>query len=68
MTAAPPGDLTARVFRALYAGYDLYAIGGTHIADDELTPTGGIYVSPCPRTVGPRDRRKRIPRAPGASP
>ncbi len=43
MAAAPPGqpdrdDLTARVFRALYAGYDLHAIGGTHIAVPAGTP------------------------------
>jgi len=26
-----PGDLPARVFRALYPGYDLHAVGGTHV-------------------------------------
>ena len=35
--AAPPGqpardDLTARVFRALYAQFDLHTVGGIHIA------------------------------------
>ena len=33
-SASQPGrdDLTARVFRALYAQFDLHTVGGTHIA------------------------------------
>ena len=44
MTAAappgqpPPGDLPARVFRALYPGYDLHALGGTWLALPAGTP------------------------------
>ena len=44
MTAAgppgqpPPGDLAARVFRALYPGYDLHALGGTWLALPAGTP------------------------------
>jgi len=39
-TPGPPGrdDLTARVFRALYAGYDLHAIGNLHVAVPAGTP------------------------------
>ncbi len=33
-----PGDLTARVFRALYQGFDLHAVGGTYIAIPAGTP------------------------------
>ena len=39
--ATPPGrdDLTALVFRALYPGYDLHAIGsGIHVAVPRNTP------------------------------
>lgn len=28
----PPDDLTARVFRAFYQGFDLHIVGGTYIA------------------------------------
>ena len=43
MTAAPPPgqpppDLTARVFRALYPGYDLHAMPGTWLALPAGTP------------------------------
>ena len=44
MTAAgppgqpPPGDLAARVFRALYPGYDLHALAGTWLALPAGTP------------------------------
>lgn len=30
--ARAPGDLTARLFRALYPGYDLHTVAGVHIA------------------------------------
>ena len=33
-----PDDLTARVFRALYQGFDLHAAGGTYIAIPAGTP------------------------------
>ncbi len=41
--SAPPGrpardDLAARVFRALYKGFDLHTVGGTHIAVPKGTP------------------------------
>jgi hypothetical protein len=40
--ATPPGpprrDLTALVFRALYPGYDLHAIGGLHVVVPRDTP------------------------------
>jgi hypothetical protein len=59
MTAAgppgqpPPGDLAARVFRALYPGYELHALGGTWLA--------------CPRA--PRGSPPRpSARSPGRSP
>jgi hypothetical protein len=44
MTAAgppaqpPPPDLTARVFRALYPGYDLHDLAGTWLALPKGTP------------------------------
>ena len=44
MTAAaqpgqpPPADLTIRVFRALYPGYDLHALAGTWLALPAGTP------------------------------
>ena len=34
----PPADLTARVFRALYSGYDLHALAGTWLALPKGTP------------------------------
>jgi hypothetical protein len=34
----PPEDLTARVFRALYPGYDLHALAGTSVALPKGTP------------------------------
>ncbi len=33
-----PDDLTVRVFRALYAEFDLHTVGGTHIAVPKGTP------------------------------
>ena len=35
---SPPGDLAARVFRALYPGYDLYDLAGTWLAVPAGTP------------------------------
>ena len=34
----PPADLTARVFRALYPGYDLHALADTWLALPKGTP------------------------------
>ena len=34
----PPADLAARVFRALYPGYDLHALAGTWLALPAGTP------------------------------
>ena len=34
----PPEDLPARVFRALYPGYDLHALAGTWLALPKGTP------------------------------
>jgi hypothetical protein len=34
----PADDLTARVFRALYAEFDLHTVGGTHIAVPKGAP------------------------------
>jgi hypothetical protein len=34
----PPGDLTARVFRALYPGFDLHSLAGTYLALPKGTP------------------------------
>ena len=34
----PPADLTARVFRALYPGYDLHDLAGTWLAVPAGTP------------------------------
>ncbi len=39
----PPADLAARVFRALYEGFDLHAIGGTYLAIPKGTP---CYAAP----------------------
>jgi len=38
--AAQPGQdkLTPRIFRALYAEFDLHTIGGTHVAVPKGTP------------------------------
>ena len=41
--AVPPGppsrdDLAARLFRALYEGFDLHTVGGTHVAVPTGTP------------------------------
>jgi len=33
-----PGDLTARLFRALYPRYDLHALAGTYLALPKGTP------------------------------
>ena len=38
MTAAPPGNLTAIVFRALYRDFDLITIGVLHIVVPKGTP------------------------------
>ena len=38
MTAAPPGDLTAIVFRALYRDFDLITVGVLHIVVPKGTP------------------------------
>ena len=40
---APPGppsrdDLTARLFRALYEGFDLHTVGGAHVAVAKGSP------------------------------
>jgi hypothetical protein len=34
----PPEDLTARVFRALYPGFDLHDLAGTYLALPKGTP------------------------------
>ena len=34
-----PGDLTARVFRALYRAYDLHSVQGVHV----VVPRGTLY-------------------------
>ena len=35
---SPPDDLTARVFRALYPGFDLHDMAGTYLAVPAGTP------------------------------
>ncbi len=37
-TGQPPGDLTTRIFRALYQEFDLYAINGVYIVVPKGTP------------------------------
>ena len=34
----PPRDLAARLFRALYSGFELRTVGGTHVAVPRGTP------------------------------
>ena len=71
MTAAgppgqpPPGDLPARVFRALYPGYDLHALGR-----DLAGPARGhpVVHRPGHRRDRPADRRPRAPPAGPARP
>jgi hypothetical protein len=41
--SAPPDDLTARVFRALYPEFDLHALDGTYLAVPAGTP---CYAAP----------------------
>jgi hypothetical protein len=82
MTAASPGDplpgdLTARVFRALYPGYDLHAVAGTYLAVPAGTPCftapaiSGIarqisdHGQPCAAAPAPPDLTDRPAREPG---
>ena len=61
---APPGqlprDLAARLFRALYAGFELHALGGMHVAVPRGTPwyAGRNLSEAAPRSASccPRDR------------
>ena len=62
----PPADLTARVFRALYPGYDLHALAGTWLA----LPAGTWWftapaVSEIARQIAARARQS--PAAPDAA-
>ncbi len=63
----PPDDLTARVFRALYAEFDLHTVGDTHIA----VPKGascfaGRSLGEVARQIS--DREHQDPPSPPASP
>ena len=59
---SPPGDLPARLFRALYQDYDLRAVGGAYVA----VPTGTTcYAAP---TLGEIARRISAREHPGPEP
>jgi hypothetical protein len=59
VTAAPPGDLTAILFRALYRDFALTTIGGLRI----VTPTGTpVYIS---ESLGQIARQLSAAPAPG---
>lgn len=61
----PPDDLTARVFRALYPGYDLHALSGTWLAVPAGTPCfTAPAISAIARQIAARDPRP--PAAPDA--
>ena len=58
---APPGDLAARLFRALYREYDLHAAGGTYVA----VPKGAAcYTAPTLAEIARRISREH----PGPAP
>ena len=62
-----PDDLTARVFRALYQGFDLHAAGGIYIAIPAGTPCfAGPSLGEVARLIS--DHEHQDPPSPPASP
>lgn len=69
MTAAPPGDLAARLFRALYSEFELRTFGDLHVAVPKGTPWHAghtlseiacqISAIPAPRPDGDLDDQPR---------
>ncbi len=65
----PPGDLTARIFRALYAEFDLHFAGGTHIAVPKGTPCfAAPTLAEIARQISSSQHPDPGPPAPGAPP
>jgi hypothetical protein len=59
---ALPRDLTARLFRALYTGYDLHAINGTYVVVPKGAPCyTGRTLSEIARQVSDRHQEDRDP-------
>ena len=58
----PPADLTARVFRALYPGFDLHDLAGTWLAVPAGTP---CFTAPAigeiARQISSRDHPAPVP-------
>jgi len=66
---SPPGDLTARVFRALYQEFDLHTVGGTHVAVPKGAPCfAAPTLSEIARQISGHGHPDPAPPAPGASP
>jgi hypothetical protein len=61
--AGPPGDLPARLFRALYQGYDLHPAGGAYV----IVPKGtACYAGPAIGEIARRISREHPgPEPPG---
>ncbi len=61
-----PVPMTARVFRALYAGFDLHTVGGTHIAVPKGTPCfAGHSLGDIARQISDREHPDPAALAPG---
>jgi len=66
---SPPDDLTARVFRALYPGFDLHDMTGTWLAVPAGTPWfTGPAIGEIARQISARDRPAPAPPADGHRP
>jgi hypothetical protein len=66
----PPGDLTARIFRALYQEFDLYAINGVYVVVPKGTPWfAGPSLGDVARQISTEDRPDSAasPAGPGRS-
>jgi hypothetical protein len=62
--AAPRDDLTPRVFRAQYRAFDLYTVGGTHIAVPKGTPCfAAPSLSEVARKISAREHPEHAPPA-----
>ena len=59
------GDLTARLFRALYREFDLYTVGGTHIAVPAGTPR---FAGPSLGTIARQISARQHPAGPALGP
>jgi hypothetical protein len=59
---APPTDLTARVFRALYPEFDLHALGDTYLAVPAGTPCyAASAIGEIARQISGQDRQDTAP-------